>query len=255
LEENKAKVAEPEEVSSFVENFFKSSNKLLGKKFLITAGPTREWIDSVRFLSNPSSGKMGIAITQAVLSSGAEVSLLLGPTNIRPAPHPNLRVLNPVSTVDFVHMMEQELDQKIDQKPYDVLISTAALSDFTPVERVDQKISSDSQEITLNLISTPKLIKKARKKSDTIFIVGFKAESLLEDQELIDKAYQRLQDSNINLIIANKVHPSLPQQGFGAENNEVYVINQQKEIIHLPIASKNLIAQQILEKIIEEMKK
>ncbi len=255
LEENKAKVAEPEEVSSFVENYFQSSGsglkKLNGKKFLLTAGPTREWIDNVRFLSNPSSGKMGIALAQAILSSGAEVCLLLGPTNIQPMPHPNLRVHHPVNTADFVQIMEQELDQT----PYDVLISTAALADFTPKERLDKKISSNNQEITLNLISTPKLIKRARQKTESLFIVGFKAESMVDDQEMISKAYQRLQDSQLNLIIANKVHPSLPKQGFGADKNEVYIIDPQKETIHLPLASKDLIAQQILEKIIDEMKK
>lgn len=247
LEENKAKVAEPDYVASFVLQFFKKKSvtrDLQGKTFLITAGPSQEWIDDVRFLSNPSTGKMGLSLTEAILLRGGLVCLLLGPTN-QPIPtHPNLKIYRPISTKDFVDQMSIELQNNT----YDVLISAAALADFTPINKKDFKISSDNNKtLSLELISTPKLIKVARMLSKDLYIVGFKAESTSNKDELIENAQKRLLSSGINLIVANQVLPTLKDRGFGSDTNEVYVIDSNKKITHIELDSKTHIAQQIID--------
>ncbi|MHA1775460.1 MAG: bifunctional phosphopantothenoylcysteine decarboxylase/phosphopantothenate--cysteine ligase CoaBC [Promethearchaeota archaeon] len=252
MEENKAKVATADEVLTEVFDYISKSsfleqkgNDLLEKKFIITAGPSREWIDDVRFLSNPSTGRMGIALTEAILSRGGEVCLLLGPTSIHPPSHPKLIVKYPISTQDFVNIMTEELSHKT----YDVLISAAALSDFTPNKHQSGKISSDISHLVVEFKSTPKLIQIARDLSKDLIILGFKAESSLDFDLIIDHAYQRMQDSKIDLIIANSIHPEAEGRGFKSNTNEVYIINTDKMVEHVQLTSKLEIAHRILDRI------
>ena len=240
LEENKAKIAAKEEVVEYVLNFFSPKKDLIGKKFLITAGPSIEWIDDVRYLSNPSTGKMGIAFVKEVLSRGGEVTLLKGRTNILTPI--NTKEIQVESTVDFVDKMTRELSEN----HYDVLISTAALADFTPESKMNTKISSDKEFLDLRLRSTPKLISKARQMDEKLFIVAFKAETSLSSEELIEKAHSRLLSSDSNLIIANNVNRDNIGRGFGSDTNEVFVINTDKDVTKLELANKRTIAAKIL---------
>lgn len=252
LEENKAKVANAEEVLADIFNFLdehSSQNNqiddLKGKKFIITAGPSREWIDDVRFISNPSTGRMGIALANSVVSRGGEVCLLLGPTSLQPPDHPKLEVKHPITTQDFITILSEELKQK----KFDVLISAAALSDFTPKSSQTGKISSDLSELVVEFKSTPKLIKTARILSEDLIIVGFKAESSLDSNSIVDNAYKRLKDSKIDLMIANSIHPAAQGRGFKSETNEVFIINGDKNVEHVELASKDEIANRIIDHI------
>ncbi|WP_457557285.1 bifunctional phosphopantothenoylcysteine decarboxylase/phosphopantothenate--cysteine ligase CoaBC [Candidatus Harpocratesius sp.] len=252
MEENKAKIATAEDVLLSVFDFIglkTIEQDFQNRKILVTAGTTREWIDQVRFLSNPASGRMGIAIAKALVDRGANVVLLLGPSSLKPSPHPKLIVKHPISTQDFVNFASEVLKSG----DYDILISAAALADFTPKQTYDGKITSDLEELQINLVSTPKLIQIARNIASKLFIVGFKAESQLEQEKIIENAYKRLKSSNINLIVANSVHPDALDRGFNAISNEVFIINPKKEIKHFKLASKIEIAHHILDCINSEI--
>ncbi|MHA2001430.1 MAG: bifunctional phosphopantothenoylcysteine decarboxylase/phosphopantothenate--cysteine ligase CoaBC [Promethearchaeota archaeon] len=241
LDENKAKVANPEDVVNFVANYMTSKQDLIKKRFMITTGPTREWIDDVRFISNPASGRTGMLIAENIISRGGEVCILNGISTIS-API-KAKIINLSSTQDFVDKMTEELKQT----HYDVLISTAALADFTPKEKVNGKISSDNLELQIKLKSTPKLINKARELDPHLFIVAFKAEPKLENEKLIKKAFERLQSANANLIVANNVNLKDETHGFASKTNEVYIIDQNKEVFHIPLTTKNEIAIQLVD--------
>ena len=138
---------------------------------------------------------------------------------------------------------------------FDVLISTAAIADFTinPKDKFDGKISSDKKGLQLNLVSTPKLINQARSLSEKLFIIAFKAENNLEKEELIEKAYNRLKSANTNLIVANNVSSKNKKTGFRIDTNEVFVIDKDRVIIHLELASKQEIASNILDIIVKRL--
>ena len=250
IEENKAKIATVEDVSSYILNIFAKKKDLKGKKFLITAGPSREWIDNIRFLSNPSSGKTGMAFAKEIVERGGEVTLIYGPgTEETPI---GTKIIHVNSATDFSEALKDTMAKK--EKKYDVLISTAAIADFTinPKEKIDGKISSDKKDLQLNLVSTPKLINLARSLSEKLFIIAFKAENNLEKEELIEKAYSRLKSANTNLIIANNVSSNYVSSnnkkiGFSSDTNEVFVIDKDRNVTHLELASKQEIASKILD--------
>jgi phosphopantothenoylcysteine decarboxylase/phosphopantothenate--cysteine ligase len=249
VEENKAKIASQTAIVDYVINFLQKPQDLKDISFLITAGPSREAIDRVRFISNPSTGKMGIAFAEQALERGAKVTLLLGPTSIL-APK-NARIINVVSAEDFANSAKAELTQN----KYDILISAAAIGDFMPVQKEEKKISSDDGNLIVELKRTPKLLEVSRQVDKKIFIVAFKAETDFAENALIEKAHQRLMSAAANLIIANNVNASNEGRGFGTDTNEVYIIAKDKSVTHLPLAGKNEIANLCLDKIIEEWKK
>lgn len=249
IEENKAKIATIDDVSSYVLKFLSKEKDLKGKNFLITAGPSREWIDNIRFLSNPSSGKTGIAFAKEIIDRGGEVTLIYGPgTEQTPI---GANIINVNGAIDFIDALKDTMAKK----QFDVLISTAAIADFTlsPKDKIDGKISSDKKELQLNLVSTPKLINLARSLSEKLFIIAFKAENNLEKESLIEKAFSRLKSSNTNLIIANNVSSDNKKTGFSSDTNEVFVIDKDRNIIHLELASKQEIASKILDIMLKRM--
>ncbi len=247
LEENKAKGADVEKIVDYVIHFFSNKKDLLGKKFLITAGPSIEWIDNVRYITNPSTGKMGIALVKEIISRGGDVTLFKG--NIKVNIPIGIDVHNLESTKDFIMVLEEILKKK----KFDVLISTAALADFTPENRIDGKITSDIQNLQINLISTSKFITEARNLDKNLFIVAFKAENNISKDQLIEKAYKRLLSSKSNLIIANFINIEDKSRGFGSDTNEVYIINKEKNVDHITLTSKIDIASAILDKITHEI--
>ncbi len=243
IEENKAKIATVEDVSAYILNFFAKKKDLKGKKFLITAGPSREWIDNIRFLSNPSSGKTGIAFAKEIIGRGGEVTLIYGPGTEQTPIGANIIRVN--GAIDFVEALKDTMAKN----QFNVLISTAAIADFTlnPKDKTDGKISSDKKELQLNLVSTPKLINLARSLSEKLFIIAFKAENNLEKEKLIEKAFRKLESANTNLIVANNVSSNNKKTGFQSDTNEVFVIDKNKNINHLELASKQDIASKILD--------
>jgi phosphopantothenoylcysteine decarboxylase/phosphopantothenate--cysteine ligase len=242
LEENKAKIANVEDVVQYILNFYQNKKKdFQNKKILITYGATREWIDDVRFLSNPATGKSGQVIAQELVARGAEVTIMKGPNSV-PAPM-GTKVINFISTEDCAKSIKEELNNN----HYDVLISTAAFADFKIIVRMDGKIKSNSPNLTLHLENTPKVIKTARETQPDLFIVAYKAESSLTEEELISKAAKYMEKGNYNLIVANSVHPSLPDQGFAGDKNDVFIIDPEKNVLKSGYKYKTEIATLLLD--------
>lgn len=245
--ENKAKIASQDEIIAFILSFF-TTKDLKGLSFIVTAGPSREFVDTVRYISNPSTGKMGLAFAQEILNRGGSVTLIHGPTIL--SPPIGADVINVVSANDFVQAIRQELGKK----QYHVLISAAAIGDFTPIETKNEKISSTQQELLIKLTRTPKVLDTAREMDKNMFIVAFKAETV-DEETLIKKAYDRLLTASADLIVANDVSGNLKDRGFMSETNNVFLIDKEKQITHLPTASKNQIASKILDIVLTKLQK
>lgn len=246
IEENKAKIASQEEIVQYIINFFTKPKDFAGKNVIITAGPSREFIDSVRFISNSSSGKMGMAFAAELLARGAKVTILRGPGAVE-APS-GATVVDVVSAQQFVDTIKTELVKS----KYDILISAAAIGDFTPLDTTNEKISSAKEELTVHLKRTPKVLDTARAIDKNLFIVAFKAETASEEK-MIEKAIERLQSAAANLIVANNVIATNKDRGFQSDTNDVFVIDETKKILHLNLAPKRVIAAQILDIIKQKM--
>jgi phosphopantothenoylcysteine decarboxylase / phosphopantothenate---cysteine ligase len=248
LEESKSKLASPEDIlaaltASKLPKESKPGLELEPMGFLITAGPTREPIDQVRFISNGSSGKMGIALTEACMRGGAgKVCLIAGPGVQIP---PDIkRVKRVVTTEEMLKAVLEELDTG----EYDAFISAGAPSDYGVVHPVSGKISTQEKEhLTIELGVTPKIIKLAKEKHPEVCVVSFKAE--YGQLELLRRAKESLENSGSDLVVANDV--SRGDIGFASDQNEVTLVPREGEPKHLKKASKDLIANQILEFLLE----
>jgi phosphopantothenoylcysteine decarboxylase/phosphopantothenate--cysteine ligase len=247
ISEGKAKIARIDDIIDRVIDILVSKKDFEGKKVLVTAGPTREAIDSVRFVSNKSSGKMGIEIAKEAAARGAEVILIAGECRAKLPEY--IETIHVISTDDFIKAVKDE----ISYKNYDFFISAAAISDYKPIECIDGKISSDNvEEIHLNMKLTPKIINVARKKDYNLFIVAFKAETNVSRTDLINKAYDRLVKSEVDLIVANDI--GREDIGFDSKYNEVYIIDKKKHITHVERNTKRYIASKILDVALEAEK-
>ncbi|MBD3387722.1 MAG: hypothetical protein GF416_01625 [Candidatus Altiarchaeales archaeon] len=200
-------------------------------KVLITAGPTREHIDDIRFISNPSSGATGIALAEEAVKRGFEVAIVLGPTSLQPIY--GVKVIPVVSSAEMTEKTLAELD-----KGYDMLVSTAALADYTPVEKVDGKIRS-GKDITLKLKPTRKLIRDARERNPDLKIVAFKAEYRKREDELIEAGRKLLDTSD--LVVVNDVSNDV----FGSDETEVYMVGE--SVKHIKRAKKREVAKEIFD--------
>ncbi|MFX1278281.1 MAG: bifunctional phosphopantothenoylcysteine decarboxylase/phosphopantothenate--cysteine ligase CoaBC [Promethearchaeota archaeon] len=247
LTEGKAKIARIDDIIDRVIDILVTKKDYEGKRVLITAGPTREAIDSVRFVSNKSSGKMGIEIAKEASARGAEVILVAGECRAKLPEY--IETINVVSTDDFIRAVKDE----ISCKEYDFFISAAAISDYKPIDCIDGKISSDNvEELQLNMRLTPKIIDVARKKDYNLFIVAFKAETNVSRSELINRAFNRLNKSEVDLIVANDI--GRKDIGFSSKYNEVYIIDKKKHITHVERNTKRYIASKILDVALEAQK-
>lgn len=189
------------------------SGALAGKKVVITAGPTREAIDPVRYISNHSSGKMGYALAQAAMEAGAHAVLISGPTQLAP---PERVEFIPVTTAD--EMLAASLAQA---KGCDLFIAAAAVADYRPAHIASQKIKKSAEEnITLELVKNPDIVAQIAALDAKPFTVGFAAES----ENLLVYAQQKLARKNLDVIIANDI--SLQGIGFNADDNAVIVIDK-----------------------------
>jgi phosphopantothenoylcysteine decarboxylase/phosphopantothenate--cysteine ligase len=248
LAEGKAKIARIDDIIDSVIDLLITKKDLDGKKVLITAGPTREAIDSVRFVSNKSSGRMGIELAKEAAARGAEVVLIAGECMVKLPDYINTKHV--VSTDDFIKAVKEE----ISYNNYDFFISAAAVSDYKPTECIEGKISSHNvEEINVNMKLTPKIIDVARKKDYNLFIVAFKAETNVSKSDLIDRAYNRLLKSEVDLIVANDIGRS--DVGFSSKYNEVFIINKRKHITHVERNTKRYVASKIIDVVLENFQK
>jgi phosphopantothenoylcysteine decarboxylase/phosphopantothenate--cysteine ligase len=222
--------------------------------FLITAGATREPIDDVRFISNRSSGKMGVALAEEALSKGARnICLIHGPAVEIPE---SLKIdASKRVRLESVETSKEMLDlvvSNLSRDSYDVLISAAAPADYSPVSPARGKIrTSERRTLSIQLEATKKIIEVAKEKFPNVFVVAFKAEHGANEQELIARASEMLDKGVADMVVANDV--SRREIGFGSEFNEVFVVTRKEGVKHLPKAPKREIAKEILEIISEEI--
>lgn len=200
---------------------------------LITAGPTREYIDPVRFLSNPSSGKMGFALAEAAIARGWTVDLVSGPVNLT---EPDEVIRYPVETGEE---MFNAVDALFD--PCDIFISTAAVMDFRPVKAYDKKVKKEDAETTIAFESTTDILAEMSDRKVSQLMVGFAAES--ENIEVY--ALKKLAKKDLDFIVANQIGGM--QGGFGRDENQVVLLGRDDFRKPYALASKKEIAEALLE--------
>ena len=241
----KGRMTEPEDIVKEIKNFFtkkKSNKSLTGKKILINAGPTRELIDPVRFISNHSSGKMGIALADAAAEYGADVNLVLGPVNISPK---NSSVK--ISRVINAEAMAAECISKF--PGCDIAILSAAVADFTPVRAEKEKLKKSKSALTLKLKPTTDIAATLGKmKKPSQILVGF----ALETGTGIKNATVKLQQKNLDIIVLNSLKDK--GAGFESDTNKITIIDKYNNIDKFELKSKEDTARDILNKIVSIIK-
>ena len=219
--EGKAKAAEPEEALDFVLKKFDSSPILRGKKVLMTAGPTIEYIDPVRVITNQSSGKTGVLLASELVSVGAKITFIYGPGK-EPVPK-GVKVIKVETSQEMLNAVKKEMKQK-----FDIVILAAAASDYTIEKPSKTKINSDLAKIMLKLKRVPKIINEIKKIQKDVFLVGFKAETNLSKEKLISKARKKLRESSADLIVANDI--GLKKYKENSDYNNVIIVDSKKLI-------------------------
>ncbi len=212
LEEGRAKLPEVQEIVSFVIGLL-APRDMQGMRALVTAGPTIEPIDPIKLITNRSSGKMGIAVARAAAARGAEVTLIYGPGN--ETPPANIKLVRVQTTAEMHDAFERELGLR-----HDIIVSAAAAQDFA-VERPAERKLKHSEPVTLKLVSAPRVLDGVRKLAPDAFVVGFKAEYDVSDEELLEAAKDKLAEG-LDMVVANDVARS--GAGFGTDTNEVVIV-------------------------------
>ncbi|MEW5841377.1 bifunctional phosphopantothenoylcysteine decarboxylase/phosphopantothenate--cysteine ligase CoaBC [Nitrososphaera sp.] len=243
MEEGKAKAAEPEEVLDAAIRLLAASGSLAGKKVLVTAGSTVEHIDPIRVITNMSSGKMGIAIANEAARMGATVTLVYGHGTE-----------NPQGNIVRVHTSQEMHDavaRELGSSNYDVVVMAAAVADYTPTSKSPKKIETRSGGVEISLKPTTKIIDMVKKKSKGTFLVAFKADHGVPQSELVEKAYRKLQESGADLVVAN----DLANVAAGSDVNEVFMIDRDKKVERVPLASKQAVARRIMEAVADALRR
>lgn len=229
------RMEEPQRIYEIIKSHFSVKQRFKGKNVLITAGPTYEAIDPVRFIGNHSSGLMGIEIARAFADQGANVSLVLGPTNISPN-RKNIAVIPVTSAKDMYDSVMALFDKS------DIAVLSAAVADFKPATIADQKIKKDpnNDTITLELIKTDDILKSIGTKKLNQIIVGF----ALETQNGIENAKKKLHTKNVDLIVLNEMNTS--GVGFKTQTNKVTIIDRNDNVTEYELKPKKEVALDIL---------
>ena len=217
--EGKAKAPEPEDVLDHILKKYGLSSILKDKKILMTAGPTIEYIDPVRVITNQSSGKTGVLLASELISAGSKVTLVYGPGIENPPK--GSKVIRVLTSKEMFDVVKQEMKKK-----FDVVIMAAATADYTPENPSKKKIKSGQERIKISLKKVPKIIDQIKKYQKNVILVGFKAEVNLSKKDLIRVAKQKLQDSKADMIIANDIGSTRYKKN--PENNEVFIIDSGK---------------------------
>ena len=219
--EGKAKATEPEDVLEYVLRKFGFSSILKNKKVLMTAGPTIEYIDPIRVITNQSSGKTGVLLASELISSGAKVTLVYGPGTEKPPK--GAKIIRISTSKEMFNVVKKEMN-----KEFDIVIMAAAVSDYTLEDPSRNKIKSIKNKIKISLKKTPKIIDQVKKYQKNVFLVGFKAETNLSKKELITLAKKKMNESSADMIVANDIGSIRYRKN--PESNEVLIINSHKVI-------------------------
>lgn len=233
--EGPGKMTEPELIAAAALSILGKNGDLQGKKILVSAGPTREWIDPVRFISNRSSGKMGYAIASAAVERGADVTLVSGPVNLKP--HPAVTCHKVVDSKEMHSVMMEKAP------PTDIIIMTAAVADWKPQRTFSAKWKKkDNKKTTLQLEQTIDIVKSLSKiKNSRQILLGFAAET----GNLIKEAERKLLEKNLDAIVANDV--SLSDSGFDSDFNQAIILDNIGNTIDIPLCTKKEMANVILD--------
>lgn len=234
------RMAEPEHIIEFIEADILEKLPLKGKKILITAGPTYEAIDPVRFIGNHSSGKMGFEIAKAAANLGAKVILVTGPTHEKVV-HSLIEIIPVVSADDMCKAVHKHFDN------VDVAILAAAVADFKPKQVATQKIKKANTTLHLELEKTKDILASLGKIKKQQYLVGF----ALETNNEVENAKDKLKRKNLNLIVLNSLNDS--GAGFKVDTNRVTFINDKNQIVEFQLKSKAEVATDLLNEILKQM--
>ncbi len=234
------RMAEPEDIVSFIEKDIINGLPLKRKKVLITAGPTYEAIDPVRFIGNHSSGKMGFEIAKAAANLGAEVVLVTGPTH-QTANHSLIAVIPVVSAQNMYDAVHEHYENA------DIAILSAAVADFTPKEVASQKIKKKDKTLTLELGKTKDILASLGDTKKDKFLVGF----ALETNNELENARAKLKRKNLNLIVLNSLNDK--GAGFKSDTNKVTFIDNKDNITEFQLKSKLDVAKDLLNEIVKQI--
>ena len=232
-DEGQGRLANIESIVDAVKTGLRTSEKLKGKKVLVTAGPTREPIDPVRFISNPSSGRMGFALAAEALRRGAGVTLISGPTELEPLP--GIRFI-PVITA---HEIKEEVFKHLAQ--IDIVIMAAAVGDYQPVQYSKQKIKKDKDLLVLEFKKTSDILAEIGRKKGNKILIGFAAET----EQLAENAREKLKKKNLDIIVANKI--GISESGFQSDFNKTVILTKDGKQEELPLMSKTNLAYKIFD--------
>jgi phosphopantothenoylcysteine decarboxylase / phosphopantothenate---cysteine ligase len=239
----KGRLEEPERIVQIIQDHFAESNNerslLNGKRVVITAGPTREMVDPVRFFSNRSTGKMGYALAEAAIQLGANVTLISGPAAIKPPAGAHYVEVNSAEEMyDAVHSVFNQAD---------IVVKSAAVADYRPKEVMEHKLKKKDGNLVLEFERTKDILKSLGEKKDQQFLIGFAAETT----NVEEYAKAKLHKKNADMIVANNV--SETGSGFGTDTNKVSIITE-SEVRHLPLLSKHEAAKEIFKDAMKQMR-
>jgi phosphopantothenoylcysteine decarboxylase / phosphopantothenate---cysteine ligase len=233
----KGKLADTDKIVDYIEMMLHNPKDLKGKRVLVTAGPTREDIDPVRFISNRSTGKMGYSIARAARNRGAEVILISGRTNLRPPE--GVKLINVYSAEDMYNAVREHFDD------VDIVIKSAAVGDYKPKTKSNIKMKKSDSDMQIELTRNKDILYEVGKMKKNQIIVGFAAET----NELLENAKIKIEKKNLDLIVANDV--TMEKAGFGVDTNTVNIIKENGETISLPNMLKEEVAHKILDVLLE----
>ena len=234
------RMAEPEDIIAFVEKDILNQLPLKGKQVLITAGPTYEAIDPVRFIGNHSSGKMGFEIARAAANLGASVTLVTGPTHQHIA-HTLVDVKPVVSAEDMYNEVHKHFESS------DIAVLSAAVADYRPKTVADQKIKKKETTFTIELEKTKDILKSLGEIKSKQLLVGF----ALETNNELEHAKGKLNSKNLDLIVLNSLQDK--GAGFGVSTNKVTFITSSNEVIEHELKSKAEVAQDLMQQILKQL--
>lgn len=236
----KGRMAEPEDILTFIEKDILKSLPLRGKKFLITAGPTYEAIDPVRFIGNHSSGKMGYALADVAASLGAEVILISGPSS-EPMDNPYIKLIRVVSAKEMYDVSHTYFGD------CDVAILSAAVADYRPKAVSSQKIKKEDDTLLIQLEKTDDILASLGARKDKQFLVGF----ALETENELENAKRKLNKKNLDLIVLNSLNDK--GAGFKSDTNKVTLIDKDNKMLSFDVKPKKEVAMDIVQYIIKDL--
>lgn len=253
ITEDKAKVISAEKVVQFVIDKIgiKKGKMTSGINVLVTAGSTVEYIDSVRILTNLSSGKMGLNIAQQCLDKCFNVTFVYGHGSLNIPDDPRMNIIRIKTTEEMLKVVKERI---LNEKQH-IVFHAAAVADFSILhssKKMPNKMDTRNGTKTIKLVPTTKIVDKIKQFDNNIFLVAFKAEYGISKELLVKRALAKLNECNGDLIVANDV--SRKGCDFGSDTNEVYIIDKEKDIIHIPLESKKEIARNLLEIVCKKLK-